>query len=520
MNTSISISPLLCAASTFETPDVFGVKFLALEALRVDNFSRYVSDEEYFHNPEVFVENVTFCNITVTYTHPGQQDTVVVEAWLPLPWNGRLQAVGSGGWTAGRTQLSYSMMSGAVGAGYATVTTDAGLGTSQAPMNWALHSPGTVNLNALQNLASVSLNEQALIGKHLTKSLYGESPKFSYFNGCSQGGRQGIQLAQRYPDAYDGIAAATPAIYWPQFFQAMLWPQLVMNELGEYPRTCELDFLQSAVINKCDADDGIVDGIIMDPDSCEFDPLELVGTPFYCNETGGDHEISNAGARVAQAYQAGAHGPDGEFLWYGPHWGANLTQTIFGTPGLAATDCTDEKCTGKPFMFSLFWMKFFATKNPSWSLDGVTRKEYARIFRLAVQEFTSIYGTADPDLSLFQEAGGKMITYHGLSDDITPSKNTQHYYKEVLKIMPDAHGFFRYFEVPGLGHCYGGNGGQPTHAFEALRDWVENGKAPDNIAIDVPRHGQAQRRVICPFPQKVRVKAGGEEDDPDTFYCS
>jgi feruloyl esterase len=98
-------------------------------------------------------------------------------------------------------------------------------------------------------------------------------PPYSYFIGCSQGGHQGLELAQRYPDAYDGLAAATPAVYWSQFFQAMLWAQMVMTEIEEYPRGCELGYLQGAVIKKCDADDGIEDDIILDPVKCQFDPF-------------------------------------------------------------------------------------------------------------------------------------------------------------------------------------------------------------------------------------------------------
>ncbi|KAI1245105.1 hypothetical protein MGN70_011994 [Eutypa lata] len=397
-------------------PAVFGVEFLSLETYQIQNLSRYVSDQDYIHHPEAFVKDVTFCNVTLTYTHPGQGDFVTVEAWLPLVWNGRLQAVGSGGWTAGRSELTNSMMSGAVGDGYATITTDAGLGFAQAPHDWALVSPGNVNWHALHNLGSVSLHEQALIGKDLIQSFYGEPPKYSYFNGCSQGGRQGLQLAQRYPEAYDGIAAATPAVYWPQFFQGMLWPQLVMQTLGQYPHGCELDFLQSAVINHCDGDDGIVDGIIAHPNSCEFDPFQLIDTTFYCNETKSDMKLSEAAAKVADACHTGPHGPDGKFLWYGPHWGSNLTRTIFGTPGLAATTCSENgtSCEGLPFPFALFWVRFFVKKDPNWEFTSMTPKDFAQTFQLAVQEYTSIIGTADPDLSLFRDAGGKMITYHGL----------------------------------------------------------------------------------------------------------
>ncbi|KAI0876617.1 Tannase/feruloyl esterase [Hypoxylon argillaceum] len=489
------VPPTLCTANTFTALGLFGAKVLTLDATLVRNFSRYVSDQDYVNNPESFVQNATFCNVTISYTHPGQQDCVTVEAWLPLPWNGRLQAVGGGGWTAD-----------------ATITTDAGLGAYQFPTDWALLSPGNVNLYALQNLGSVSLNEQGF---------YGQPPRYSYFNGCSQGGRQALQLAQRYPDAYDGIAAATPAVYWPQFFQAMLWSQLVMNDINEYPYGCELDYLQSAVISKCDGDDGIVDGIIMDPDSCIFNPFSLVGASFHCNETGHDMLLSRGAAVIFDAYHTGARGPNNEFLWYGPHYGANLTHTIFGTPSLAATNCMNGTCVGSPFAYGLFWVGLFGEKDPAWDFGSMTNEMYSRVFHLASQEYASIFGTVDPDLSLFSQAGGKMISYHGLADELCPTKGTEKYYNEVMKLTPDVHDFYRYFEVPGLGHCYGGNGGQPIHVFEALRAWVENGIAPDSIPIEVPRTGPSETRLLCPYPQKTRTRVGANQGDNSTvFYCS
>ncbi|KAJ8125456.1 hypothetical protein O1611_g8183 [Lasiodiplodia mahajangana] len=304
----------------------------------------------------------------------------------------------------------------------------------------------------------------------------------------------------------------------------MLWPQLVMKTTGQYPHACELDFLQFAAINHCDSADGVIDGIIMDPGACNFDPFELVGTPFFCSGTKSMMRLSHGAANVAQAYHTGARSPDGSRLWYGPLWGSNLTSTIFGTPGLAATTCTEDgsSCKGRPFPFAMFWFRYFAMKDPDWDFETITQEGFARTFHLVAQEYASIYGTSDPDLSLFRDAGGKMITYHGLADEITPPQGTEHYYNEVTKSTRDTEGFYRYFQVPGLGHCYGGNGGQPNYVFDALRAWVENGTAPDTIPIDVPRIGQARRRVLCPYPQRIRLNVGNSLDQNDevNFYCS
>lgn len=158
---STSIDPNPCAAATFSAPSLLGANFISLEASLVTNFSGPVPAEWRFSQPAVEIHNASFCNITVSYTHPGHSDVVDVETWLPSKdWNGRLQAVGGGGWRAGRMLLSYTTMAGAIADGYATVTTDSGLGDAMGPNSWALVSPGNSNLYALQDLGSQTLYDE------------------------------------------------------------------------------------------------------------------------------------------------------------------------------------------------------------------------------------------------------------------------------------------------------------------------------------------------------------------------
>jgi hypothetical protein len=159
-----------CIPATFHNISLFGAEIVSLSATLITNYSASVPATDRFTQPSVEVQNATFCNITVSYTHPGQNDALVVEAWLPAGgWNGRLQAIGGGGFVAGRSVQAHSAMSGAIADGYATVTTDAGLGTAPDATTWALLSVGNVNLYALQNLASVSLEDQvSTLPKQLT----------------------------------------------------------------------------------------------------------------------------------------------------------------------------------------------------------------------------------------------------------------------------------------------------------------------------------------------------------------
>ncbi|KFY61657.1 hypothetical protein V496_04933 [Pseudogymnoascus sp. VKM F-4515 (FW-2607)] len=524
MASYLNATTSLCAPSTFTFPDLYGAQILSLSANLVTNFSESVKDLYYFNHHSIKVENATFCNVTVSYTHPGQEDHINIAAWLPVDtWNERLQAVGGGGWVAGGTNffLSASSMAGAIGSGYATITTDAGLGAANDASPWALLSPGNVNLYNLQNLAFVSLNDEAIIGKSLINDFYGKPPKYSYWSGCSQGGRQGLMLAQRYPGVYDGIAAAAPAINWNSFFTATFWPQLVMNLAGEYPQGCELDELTAAAISACDGLDGVVDGLVSNIKACDFDPFTLVGTEFNCSTTGTNTKISNIAAEVANSTWTGPRTADGRFLWYGPNIGADLSG-ILTSQALASTTCTaNGTCKGSPNPLGTQWITLFIEKNPDFDLASMTHEQFDEILHAGWQQYHSIIDTDDADLSGFKAAGGKMMTYHGLSDQIIPASGTEDYYNEVTKLDPNVHDYYRYFEVPGLQHCANGNGGQPTAVFDALVAWVEDGIAPESLPVSpTGLDGTAIERILCPYPSVATYDGVSDPATADGFSCA
>jgi hypothetical protein len=411
-----------CNASSIPYPTVFGATILDLSATLVQNYTQEVSDQVYYNHPSVSVKNVDYCNVTVTYTHEGQNDTVNVETWLPTKgWNERLQAVGGGGYVAGRTYISYMAMAGAIGEGYVASTTDAGLGASQGPEPWALNSPGNVNLYALQNLASVSLKDQSLIAKDIINSFYGRPAKYSYWSGCSQGGRQGLMLAQRYPEAYDGIAAGAPAINWPQVFFSTVWSQVVMSMTGQFPSKCELDAITEAAVASCDLLDGVADGLISESEKCFFDPFSMVGSVRNCTSTGKAVTISEGAAAIANVTWQGPRGYDGEFLWYGLDYQGRMTgsDASLGTNyelGVASITCSaNGTCAGDPNGLGDKWLQYFVKKDPEWNYTLINSvEEYTRLFKASLQEFNSIIGSNNPDLSEYRNASGKIITIHGL----------------------------------------------------------------------------------------------------------
>ncbi|PSN64164.1 tannase and feruloyl esterase [Corynespora cassiicola Philippines] len=527
-NLSIPLSH--CNASNIPDPIVFGAKILALTATPVQNFTREVSDQLFYNHPSISLRGIDYCNVTVTYTHEGQNDSISVETWLPLKtWNGRLQAVGGGGFIAGRFPLSYTAMAGALGEGYVSSTTDAGLGGSYVPDPWALNSPGNVDLYALQNLASVSLNDQSVIAKDVIKSFYGRPAEYSYWSGCSQGGRQGFMLAQRYPEAYDGIAASAPAFNWGEMLPSTAWAQFIMAHTGQFPTKCELDALTNAAISTCDHLDGVTDGLLSDPTACTFDSFSMVDAIVDCASTNQTTVISSAAATIANITWAGPRDEDGNFLWYGVDYQSQLSDSdgpvgLVSEAGLAATTCNaNGTCVGAPVGLGERWLQFFVKKDPEWDYTMIESvEEYARLFRASVQQFHSIIGTSDADLSQFREFGGKLVTYHGLADQTIPSKGTSDYYRRVMELDANPQEFFRYFEVPGLAHCAGGVGGQPTATFQALVDWVENGVAPETLPIKFnDSAGTEYERILCPYPSKVKlVSENAYPTKRESYECS
>lgn len=175
--------------------------------------------------------SVDLCKISISYTHPGQND--VVNTWIGLPldvgnWNARFQMAGGGGWSAG----SENTIASPVADGYSSSSTDGGHGASQSQADWGLVSPGNTNWPALHDFASVALNEAASLGKLATELYYGQQPRFSYWNGCSTGGRQGHMFAQRYPEQFDGIVVGSSAINWQRFQLQQFWSDFKAQELG------------------------------------------------------------------------------------------------------------------------------------------------------------------------------------------------------------------------------------------------------------------------------------------------
>ncbi|UZP43293.1 hypothetical protein NXS19_011109 [Fusarium pseudograminearum] len=379
-------------------------------------------------------------------------------------------------------------------------------------MDWALTKSGHLNWPPLQNFAAVALDDAATLGKAVTAAYFGKAPKYSYWNGCSTGGRQGHMMAQRYPTQYNGVLAAASAFNWDRFIVSEYWPQFVMNSLGYYPPACELAAITKAAIKACDSVDGVEDGIVSDSDGCDFDPMSVVGTEVTCDNPSGTIKVSAKAAEVARLSWRGPQTEDGKFMWYGLDKTAPLN-------GLANTNCTSlTNCTTSPFTIVKDWLSTFILQDPSVDLKDMSHAEYSRLFRQSVHRFASVIGTADADLTDFKKAGGKLLAWHGTADQLIPYKGSVDYYKRVLEGDPEANDYYRFFEAPGVYHCKGGPGWFPGGVFDALVKWVEEGKAPDTLYAETT--GTEKKRVVelCAYPKKLTYQ-GGDASIASSYGC-
>ncbi|RKU47864.1 hypothetical protein DL546_008627 [Coniochaeta pulveracea] len=507
-----------CIPDTFSNVTLFGAQIQAINANPVTGYSYPVLDGWRYSQPSVPVENATFCNVTVTYTHPGQNDSITAEVWLPLEdsWNGRLQAIGGGGWVAGRFVLSYAGMAGAIVDGYATASTDAGLSSDSSLVDWGLASPGNLNLVALDNFGQRSLGSHHQTG---IEDYYGRPVDYSYWNACSNGGRQAGVLAQQYPDAYNGIIAAAPGLYWTELAVSSVWPAVFMDVTKQYPRNCELNQLTTLAIAECDGLDGVKDGLIANPEECRatFSPWDHVGTRFTCSDTNATMAISTAAASVAEATWDGPKYSNGDFMWYGYEIGVDLSTAARTTCG------TNGTCVPAGRVTSVFWYLEYVLRDLTANVTSLTHAQYDQLYLAMKRAFAGSVQAAEPRISGFQQAGGKMITYHGLADTSITPNSTLHYYQEVSHALPNITDFYRYYRVPGLGHCWGGNGGQPVHLFDQLRQWVENGTAPEAspVTVTLPTN-ETMAEVLCPWPKQavlVQDPHGDFANTTDSWLC-
>lgn len=439
-----------------------------------------------------FASLPAFCRVAVTLT-PTSDSDIKVEVWLPVTgWNGKYQAVGNGAWQG---SIGYAAMAEALRRGYATSSTDTGHVGGSA-------SFGMGHPEKVIDFAYRSEHEMAVTSKAVINAYYGSAPKFSYWNGCSAGGRQAMKEAQMFPDDFNGIIAGSPGLDWSgRTAQAVRIAQSLQNEQARLT-PAKTQVLHSAVMAACDELDGVKDGLIENPLACKFDPGVLV-----CK--GGEEPACLTQAQVDTAR-----------LIYSPIVDPKTKQEIPGLAPGSELGWTDMGWSASARATGLDHFRYLVFSDPQWDVQKFSVA--ADVARLREGPSGAI-DAPDPNLKPFFDRGGKLIQYHGWADpQITPLASVA-YFNRVAAANGGAskvHASYRLFMAPGMGHCGGGAGPNDFDELIALEQWVEQGKAPDMIPATHSANGKVDRtRPLCPFPQVASYKGSGSIDDAANFVC-
>jgi feruloyl esterase len=422
-----------------------------------------------------------YCRVAATLK-PSEDSDIKMEIWMPTSgWNGKLEANGNGGWSG---SINSTTLANGVQRGYAAAMSDLGHEGSSAA--FALGHP-----EKLTDFGYRAAHEMTVAAKAIITSHYGQAAKLSYWNGCSAGGRSALMEAQRYPADFDGIIAGAPGLNWTGRATQSIWVgQAAHKSEARYIPPAKYALIHAAVLKACDALDGVEDGVLEDPTRCHFDPKNI-----QCKS--GDEASCLTAEQVETARAIYADVP-GVVPGFEPG----------SEPGWATM------AGPKPFVIGNDFFKYVVFQNSDWDF---------KTFRFDKDVTNKELNAMDPNLQAFRDHGGKLIQYHGWSDPQISPASSPLYYKSVVSKLgssSDVQKFYRLFMVPGMAHCGGGDGTSTFDMLSAMEQWVENNKAPDQIAAARRRDGKVDRtRPLCPYPQVAQYKGKGSTDDAENFVC-
>ncbi len=459
-----------------------------------------------------------FCRVTGEIK-PTDDSSIQFEVWMPgAKWNGRFYGAGNGGFAGA---LSYQQMQILLAAGFATASTDTGHQAAATDAAWALGHPEKIVDFGYRAIHLMTVDAKAIIA-----AFYGNAPGHSYFNSCSNGGRQALMEAQRFPEDYDGIIAGAPANYWTHLLANAVWDLLALQGDGYIPPK-KLPAIQAAALAACDSLDGVKDGLIEDPSVCRFDPGVLT-----CQGPETDACLTPPQVTALKKLYQGGRTSDGRQIFPGYAPGGEAEG---GGWQVWITGPTPDHSL--MFAFGTQFYKNMMFGNAAW--DYHTFKTDVDT-KATDQKLAGILNATDPDLRRFRARGGKLILYHGWSDAAIAAGNTIDYYRSVVAKMGQANtsGFVRLYMVPGMQHCYGGSGpndfgefsaatGQADHDITtALQRWVEQDVAPGGLIATKrknerdPKSEVLRTRPLCTYPLKAHYKGTGSIDDAANFECT
>jgi feruloyl esterase len=469
-----------------------------------------------------------FCRVEGV-AKPTKDSDIGFELWMPSSgWNGKFRAVGNGGFAGA---INYDDMVPAIRAGYATASTDTGHRSDERDESWALGHPEKV-----VDLGYRAIHEMTEKSKEVIQAFYGQSPRWSYFEGCSNGGREALMEAQRFPEDYQGILAGAPAISATHLLVSGIYN--APTDPAAYIPPSKIRAISDAVLAACDAQDGVPDGILNDPRQCHFDPSTLL-----CQGADSDNCLTSPQVAQLNKIYSGLKNSKGEQVFPGYSPGGEQ-----GEEGWEGWITGPGPGKGLMSIFGLNHLRYMVLGNPAWDYRTLSPESAVKI---ADERTGRTLNVTDPDLDRFKARGGKLILYHGWSDAAMPGLATINYYDSVVASMGlrPTESFVRLYMAPGMQHCAGGPGpnffGQfdlsnagpntqqlstnmdPQHNISsALEQWVEKGVAPTTIIATKyvndldPSQGVKMTRPLCPYPQIAKYKGSRDTNDAANFVCT
>ncbi len=460
-----------------------------------------------------------FCRVQGVI-QPSNDSHIEFEAWMPSSgWNGKYQGLGNGGFAG---SIGYSGLAAAVNSGYAGSSTDTGHKAISTDAEWALGHPEKV-----ADFDYRAIHETAEKAKEIVRTFYGNTLKRSYFSGCSNGGRQALMEAQRYPADYDGIIAGAPANFITHHLAGFIWDaQATEADPASYIPASKMPAIEAASVAACDALDGVKDGVIDDPTKCHFDPA-----PLLCKDSDSASCLTQPQLTALKKIYAGpSNSKDGQIF---PGY---LPGGETGPGGWSAWITGPAPARGLQFLFAKGFFADMVYQDAAWDYRTFN---FGRDVSVTDDRRARSANAMDPNLKPFKDRGGKLILYHGWSDAAIAPLNAVNYYQSVVSKMgpKDSADFLRLYMAPGMQHCLGGPGPNefgatpgaetdPRRSMSmALERWVESGAPPDQIIATKyksdgnPASGVLRTRPLCPYPQVARYTGSGSTDDASNFTC-
>ncbi len=434
-----------------------------------------------------------FCRVAATLA-PSSDSDIKIEVWLPTSgWNGKFQAVGNGGWAG---SITYTALAQALVAGYAAASTDTGHTGNNA--SFAVGHP-----EKLIDLGFRSVHEMTAKAKAFINALYGAPPKLSVWNGCSQGGRQGITAAVRYPGDFDAVVAGAPAVNWMHLHAGRMAANRAANRTAASTiPAAKYQLIHDAVLAACDPGDGVKDAVVENPLACRFDPQVL-----QCR-AGQSEESCLTAAQVAsvKSLYAPVMSPRNEVVLPGLVPGSELGWAV----AAAAT----------PVTTALDAYRYLLFQDATW--DAARFDPAVDIDRMLQADRDDTLGSTSTDLKAFFDRGGKLLMYHGWSDaQVTPLNSVNYFNKVVERFGRAVVGkSIQLYMAPGMNHCQGGNGPDQFDKMGPIEQWIATGTAPARITAAHATGGVLDRtRPLCAYGSVAAWDGRSSTNDASSFAC-